>query len=379
MSKKNILHIVYQTKVIGWVERFIESLLWNSIKGERVLKLHNSKDVINISNSIDSLNETNKSYNPLLLIYFTIKRWYLYKKYCKKNNIHICFSHWDSLNLSAIISKLLFRNKSKIIIFLHNSLSFYDNFGSSFYKHLFTYFYPKADKIITISAEMQEELKKSWYTNTHLLYNPIDLKYIKKAQKEEISEYKNLFSNGKYTFITIWRLEKVKNIPFLINCFKKHNSIERKSQFVVIWDGDLSSTLKQEAWEGNNIHFIPFQKNIYKYLNAADSFIFSSFNEWFGRVLIESLACSTPILSHDFKYGGREILRESNNWEACKKIEIHQNGILTPYLDEMTFVKAMWVIQKTRFDKKQIQNNIKKYSIDNSLLSYNKIIHEVSP
>jgi glycosyltransferase involved in cell wall biosynthesis len=375
--KKNILHIIYQTNIIWWVETFISTLLSWSKNKDILVQVYNKKNNTWIKNRIINLWEKIHSYNPFILLYQTFKRAFQYKNICKAENIDISISHWDSLNLSNIISKVLFKNKSKIYIFLHNSLSFYTNKGSSIYKYLFNYFYPKADKVITISKEMALEFKRQWYKNIETLYNPIDFKYIDKLKNEDIWEYEKIFQTNKKTFITIWRLEKVKNIEFIINSFNIFNKENKDFQLIILWDWKEKNNLEKivnKIWN-KNIYLIWKQDNVYKFLNKSNYFLFSSLNEWFWRVLIESLACNTPILTHDFKYWAKEIIRNNNNFSECNKIEVHENWILTPYMDKESFIKWIDLITKTNFDKNKIKSNIEKYNIENLNKDWEKIIN----
>ncbi len=363
--KKNILHIIYQTNLIWWVESFLQILLDTSKNNDIIVQVYDKKNNTWIKNKIINLNEKIHSYNPLVLLYQLFSRALKYKNICKKENICISISHWDSLNLSNIISKIIFWNKSKIYIFIHNSLSFYTNKWSFFYKYLFNYFYKKADKIITISKEMALELKNKWYKNIEILYNPLNINEIEKRKKEPIKKYMNLFDNKKENFITVSRLEKVKNLEFLINSFNEFNKKYKNYQFLIIWywrkKKDLEELIKK-IWN-KNIYLLWRQDNVYKFLNKSNYFLFSSLNEWFWRVILEALSCNIPVITHDFKYWAKELIRNNNNFWKCKKIEIHENWIITPYMDKRSFLQAMKIITKTNFDKNKIKNNIKKYDI----------------
>lgn len=363
--KRNVLHIIYRTDIIWWVENFLSTLLNSKKNDDIIIQLSDYKNNIWITNRILNLKENLHSYNPIILLYQIILRAFKYKKICEKEKINISISHWDSLNLSNIISKIIFRNKSKIYIFLHNSLSFYTNSGSFLYKYLFNYFYPKADKIITISEEMTIKLKNKWYNNIEILYNPLKFNDIEILKNEPLLENNKIFNNSKKSFITIARLEKVKNLKFLIDIFNEFNKKYKGYQFLIIWDWKERKNLKElinKKWN-KNIELLWKQNNVYKFLYKSDYFLFSSLNEWFWRVLIESLACSIPVLTHDFKYWAKEIIRNNQNFKRCKSIEIHENWILVPYMDKNSFLEAMIKITKINFDKNKIKNNIEKYNI----------------
>ena len=363
--KKKILHIIYRTDIIWWVENFLLTLLNSKKNDDIIVQLYNHKNNTWIKNKILSLKENLHSYNPIILLYQLFSRAIKYKKICKKNNIYTSISHWDSLNLSNIISKILFWNKSKIYIFLHNSLSFYTNSGSFVYKYLFAYLYPKADKVITISEEMSLELRSKWYNNIETLYNPLNFDNIEILKNESLWKDNKIFNNSKKSFITIARLEKVKNIEFLIDIFNEFNKKNKGYQFLIIWDWKQKENLEKsinKKWN-KNIKLLWRQDNVYKFLNKSDYFLFSSLNEWFWRVLIESLSCGIPVLTHDFKYWAREIIRNNQNFKNCENIETHENWILVPYMNKKNFLEAMMKITKINFDKNKIKNNIEKYNI----------------
>jgi glycosyltransferase involved in cell wall biosynthesis len=374
--KKNILHVIYQTNIIWWVETFLSTLLSRSKNKDILVQVYNEKNKTLIKNDIINLNETIHSYNPFILLYQIFNRAIKYKQICNNQNISISVSYWDSLNISNILSKILFLNKSNIYIFIHNSLDYYTNTGSFIYKYLFQFLYPKADKVIATSQEMYMELKKKWYKNLDVLYNPLDIKEINKAQDEDLWTYEKLFNNNFKTFITVWRLEEVKNIDYLINNFHTFNKTNTGFQLIIIWDGLKLKFLKKlvsQLWN-KNIHFLWKQNNVYKFLKKSDYFIFSSLNEWFWRVLIESLACWTPVLTHDFKYWAKEIIRNNENFSKCINIEINQNWILTPYLDKQLFIEAMEKITTIKFNKDHIRNNIEKYNIEKLHKNWESII-----
>jgi glycosyltransferase involved in cell wall biosynthesis len=58
----------------------------------------------------------------------------------------------------------------------------------------------------------------------------------------------------------------------------------------------------------NHVDFLGFVDNPYKYMNRADLLAHPSQHEGFGLVLVEALACGTPVVATDCPGGPSDIL-----------------------------------------------------------------------
>jgi len=81
----------------------------------------------------------------------------------------------------------------------------------------------------------------------------------------------------------------------------------------------------------DDIFFLGWKDNPFKYLAKAKVFVLSSLWEGFGNVIVEAMACGLPIVSTDCKSGPREIISP----EMDLKKEIKENyygkfGVLVP-------------------------------------------------
>src|SRR6185437_13412618 len=56
------------------------------------------------------------------------------------------------------------------------------------------------------------------------------------------------------------------------------------------------------------VHFLGYAPNPLAYMRHAAVFVLSSLAEGFGNVIVEALACGTPVVSTDCPHGPREIL-----------------------------------------------------------------------
>ncbi|POB09365.1 glycosyltransferase family 4 protein [Sulfobacillus sp. hq2] len=90
---------------------------------------------------------------------------------------------------------------------------------------------------------------------------------------------------------------RFKNVPVLIEAVKQASS-ETDIFTFVIGTGDLQSAYAATA--PKNVHFLGHIDNLLQYYNAADITVLpSSTPESFGLVLVESMACGTPVIATD--------------------------------------------------------------------------------
>jgi glycosyltransferase involved in cell wall biosynthesis len=68
----------------------------------------------------------------------------------------------------------------------------------------------------------------------------------------------------------------------------------------------------QRRGVGDRVRLCGFQQNPWRYLSKADAFVLTSRYEGFGNVLIEAMACGTPVIATSSP-GTREIVRDGVN------------------------------------------------------------------
>ena len=62
--------------------------------------------------------------------------------------------------------------------------------------------------------------------------------------------------------------------------------------------------LAQQSGVADRVHFVGFQKNPYPFFAQADAFVLSSRYEGFPNVVLEALACGTPVIATPAPGGG---------------------------------------------------------------------------
>lgn len=376
----NILHINPQLEIIWGMEKYIE-VFYNEFQykyNQFVLKIIDWKSNIKVPNEkIYSLDKKAKNIFQKIII-LTITPFQI-AIFCRKKNINYSISHGDYANILNVLSKL-FWNPAKIILIFHNTVNLW-LLGWPIYtaiKILARF----ADKILTVSKELKQDVTIDLQiskSKISTIYNPFDFNEINRLQNEPIeSEMEQLLDSGKINFCNIARIESYKKQDLLLEYFAEYQKKSQNAFLFFIWDGNYRKVLEYKAKElniDNSVFFLWFKENIYGYVKKMHAHCFcSGLQEWFGRSLIDTLFCGVPVLTHDYKYWAKEIMRGDDNLSECNDIEILDNGILTPYMNKEKYIKWMEMITKIPFDKEKMRENITRYGIEYFVASWNDIL-----
>lgn len=111
------------------------------------------------------------------------------------------------------------------------------------------------------------------------------------------------------------RLEPAKDYPTLLAAFARVVEA-RPARLLIIGEGrerDRLTTLARQLRIDEFVDMPGFQINPYAYMARARVFVLSSCTEGMPSVLVEAMACGTPVVSTDCPHGPREVL-EDGKW-----------------------------------------------------------------
>ncbi|SYZ77869.1 glycosyltransferase [Trichococcus shcherbakoviae] len=231
---------------------------------------------------------------------------------------------------------------AKSIVSVRNHMSTKHNNGmkSKLWNLTIRYLYPKTDLIISVSEEIKQDLICNYNIDSNkikVIYNSYDINDIHEKSKEVIiDEHNEIFDNP--VIISVGRLNKQKGHWHLIKAFSEVKKVIPNAKLVILGEGELESYLKELTQNLNicqDVHFLGFQKNPFKYISKSKIFVMTSLHEGFPNALAEAMACGVPVISSDCKSGPREILAPTEfnkeNIDYC--INKDRYGILTPVCD----------------------------------------------
>lgn len=249
----------------------------------------------------------------------------------------IFISSYSNLSLFAIISNFITFKRSKVYACEHNTLSFINavkgTWKDRFIAKLLHWFYPVADGVIAVSSGVANDLSnyaKIKQDKITVLYNPV-VDVALKLKSKIVPDHDWLKNKTIPVFIASGRLELQKNFSLLIDAFSLVSE-KINARLLILGDGSLRSSLQEKI---NNLslqdrcELVGYVENPYSYMAHADVFVLSSDFEGLPTVLIEAMACNTPVVSTDCPSGANEIL-ENGKW-----------GRLVPVCDEQALADAM--------------------------------------
>ena len=161
--------------------------------------------------------------------------------------------------------------------------------------------------------------------------------------------------------MAVGSLEPIKQFDKLIIHFSRIKNEDIK--LFIIGEGSQESNLMQLIKDlklENKVYLLGFQKNPYKYMKLADLMVLTSQFEGFPNVVLESMACGTPVLAFKCPGGIEEIIIEGKNGWFVEHNNFERLINLIPEcinneLDEK-------VIKKTIYQRYDLRYIMKKYN-----------------
>ena len=227
----------------------------------------------------------------------------------------------DNCNIIASFCRLIIPFRAKLILTCHSTIS--SEFKSDrsirsfLVKKLMKFLFPFADKVVAVSSLVFEDIigeLKLQKSKIQTIYNPVFSDDI--IQLGKVPNNFEWFRNySDPIFISIGRLEDVKNFALLIDSFRIV-STKIQAKLIIVGEGALYDELCVQINElglSDIIHLAGFVDNPYNWLSNSDVFVLSSKWEGLSCALIEAMSFNLKIVSTKCYGGPREIL-ENGIW-----------------------------------------------------------------
>lgn len=238
----------------------------------------------------------------------------------------VVFSTLGHLNLALAMLKPLFPARVRVVgrestvVSVNLKFEPYPRLQAWCYRR----FYGQLDRVFCQSEAMREDLIGQFALPVHktcVIPNPVDIGRIQALSREELpvrdvardSNYLKLVSSG--------RLSVEKGFDLLIDAVALCS--ELPIHLTILGSGPLEAELRELAkvrGVAERIRFAGFQKNPFAWFSRADALILSSRFEGFPNVVLEALACGTPVIATPAPGGTREIIGTIAQCETAEAI-----------------------------------------------------------
>jgi glycosyltransferase involved in cell wall biosynthesis len=182
-------------------------------------------------------------------------------------------------------------------------------------------FYRRLDRVVCQSRAMRDDLVGGFGLPARravLINNPIDLERVRALAAEPLADPPDV-EHGVLRLVACARLSPEKGIDLLLDALASVDTAAVR--LTVVGDGPMAPALRRRAVElglSDRVRFVGFRANPYPYLARADWLVLSSRIEGSPNVVLESLACGTPVIATPAVGGVSELLR---GVEGCVLLE----------------------------------------------------------
>ena len=226
-------------------------------------------------------------------------------------------------NVVAIWANRVSGAHTSILVSEHVNLSHSRSAAMSVRQHLMPLFmrmsYRHANHIVAVSDGVADDLAAEINLprkRIKVVYNPVDSIQVSTLSNAELI-HPSLPDASVPVILATGRLHSQKDFPTLIRSFARLRK-NRPVRLVILGEGeqrgDLEALIESLGLTGE-ILLPGFVDNPYSWMRRASLFVLSSSYEGFGMVLVEAMACGTPVVSTDCPSGPAEIL-ENGRWGA---------------------------------------------------------------
>lgn len=335
----------------GYQDKNPRVFRFRSIKVIKKPEMRFALPFLPLENSLDKISEILKTKLDIVHAHDPFSLGFLGKLVANYQKIPFLYTHHTDLSEYA-----------KFYIFKEKLISPY------LAKVLTTAFSKLAQEIIVPSPKIKKylidcDIKKP----IHILPTGVNLQIFKKSAKTKKEFRKKLGIDSQVKILLfVGRMGKEKNIEFLINAFKEVLRKTKESVILfLVGDGPDLEKFRQMSENLKINQFVHFtgqvpHKEILKYYQMADLFLFSSLTETQGIVILEAIASGLPVVAlkdDAFKEfvipnkNGFLIEKQSPKVFASKVLEILENPFLSQRFSDFSLKLGQLFSEKKQTEK----------------------------
>lgn len=278
-------------------------------------------------------------------------------------------SSLDHNNITALIVRILRGRSIDTFVCQHNALSAERELKLSYrvVPVLYRLLTPWATAVICVSHGVGEDLKKLRAVAANrikVIYNPVisspQLPIVRRGAPHQ------WFAEPHPVIVFVGRLVVQKDPVLLLESFAKARRT-RRMRLVILGEGPLLSVLQSRARSlgvAEDIAFPGFVGDIAAWLQHAACLVLTSRYEGFGNVIVEALACGTPVIATDCCYGPAEILDGG------------RFGVLVACGDALSLSAAMLRNLRQEFTEPDLRARANRFSVASCVAEHQRVFDD---
>ena len=241
-------------------------------------------------------------------------------RYIQRERPDALLTTLSDANVVGLVAKLFFARRVRVVVRQANTFTEQlkgSNLKSRLVSRLLKLLLPAADGIVAISRGVADDLCGLIPVASHkvtTIYNPVV--WPDHAEKAAAPVEHPWFNDeGVPVVLSAGRLTTVKDHTTLLRAFSEVLR-SRPVRLVILGVGPERENLLETAERlkvSQHVDLPGFEINPFAYMSRSKVFVLSSRYEGFGNVLVQAMACGTPVVSTDCRSGPGEIL-EDGKW-----------------------------------------------------------------
>ncbi len=274
-------------------------------------------------------------------------------RYLRQERPDTLLSTLSPTNIMALLAGKLFFKHIRVIVRQANtfSMKYVDSsFTGRMKLSLEKYLWPFANAVVANSQGVADDIRQVAPSAAHLvkvILNPVV--WPDHAEKAALAVDHPWFKDAQIPILlSVGRLIPVKDHSTLLRAFAEVVK-SRPARLVILGEGaDRGKliALAQKLGIADVVDLPGFHLNPFAYMAKASLFALSSVHEGFPNVLVQAMACGTPVVSTDCPHGPREILEDGKwgrlvpvgDWQSLAEAVLRTLG--SPLSSDLLIVRA---------------------------------------